>query len=174
MDGLTGRTHETTGGRRARAGTLKRKRMESGQTLTEFALMLPVLCLLMIGIVEIGRATAITIGVNNAATAGAEYGAYNEAAAQDVAKITEAATDDFNIAGMTVNTVHGCSCDYRTGSSCTYPVMTGSCDAIDCGEDQIIECVQVETHAQWDSLFHYPGLPTTYQANGRAVLRVRR
>ncbi len=45
----------------------------------EFAFLLPVLLLLAVGVVELGRAAAFTIAVNNAATAGVEYGSQNEA-----------------------------------------------------------------------------------------------
>ena len=158
----------------------KRKAVESGQSLIEFALLLPVLCLLSIGIIEIGRAAAYTIAVNNAATAGVEYGSQNEAAAQDTNGIVTKATEDANlpvISHMTLNvtTTYGCACDNGTGASCTYPVPgPGTCTGIACGEGSIIECVQVNTTATWDSMFQYPGLPSSYQANGKAVMRVRR
>ena len=160
--------------------TCKRRMGESGQSLIEFSLLLPVLCLLSIGIVEIGRAAAYTIAVNNAATAGVEYGSQNEAAAQNTNQIISSATQDASLPlisnlTMTVTPTYGCTCDTGTGASCTYPVPApASCTDIACGEGVIVECVQVETTATWDSLFHYPGLPRSYQANGKAVMRVRR
>src|ERR1035441_2237977 len=54
---------------------------ESGQTLMEFALMLPFMMLLLLGIAELGRAAFISITVSRAATAGAAYGAQNAATA---------------------------------------------------------------------------------------------
>jgi len=158
----------------------KRKAAESGQSLIEFALFLPVLCLVSIGIIEIGRAAVFTIAVNNAATAGVEYGSQNEATAQDITGMINNATQDANLPSvshlsMTATATYGCTCDNASGTSCTYPVPgQGSCPTIDCGGFEIIECVQVNTTATWDSLFNYPGLPSTYQANGKAVMRVRR
>jgi len=156
----------------------KRRAVESGQSLIEFALMLPVLCLLSIGVIEIGRAAAFAIAANNAATAGVEYGSQDEATAQNIAGMITYAGRDSNIPGLsnwTVTATYGCSCDNGAGNSCTNPVPAEStCPGIDCGGGQVVECVQVNTTANWDSLFHYPGLPSTYQANGVAVMRVRR
>jgi Flp pilus assembly protein TadG len=177
-DVVTVTRHEMRVGRLPAANAGKRKVTEGGQALTEFALMLPILCLLSIGIVEIGRAAAITIAVNNGATAGAEYGSLNEAAAKNITLIEQFAIDDAKLSPpitMTATATYGCTCDNGAGTSCTYPVPgQDSCPTIDCGGGDIVECVQVNTHADYGSLFHYPGLPSTYQANGRAVMRVRR
>lgn len=159
----------------------RRRSRDSGQSLLEFVFLLPILLLLAIGVVELGRAAAFTIAVNNAATAGVEYGSQNEAKAQDLTGMQNAATQDINAGSFTFGTVsaiaaNGCICDPGTGISCSYPV-TGltACQNIACAPDNIIvECVQVTTHGTWNALLHYPGLPASYQANGEAVMRVRR
>ena len=157
----------------------KRKAVESGQSLIEFALMLPVLCLLLVGIIEIGRAAAVSIAVHNAATAAAEYGSQNEATAQDIPGMINNASQDANLPGlgnmtMTATAMYGCTCDNGAGTSCTNPVPQGSCPTIDCGGGLVVECVQVNTTATWDALFHYPGVPERYHTDGVAVMRVRR
>lgn len=143
----------------------------------EFAFLLPVLLLLAVGVVELGRAAAFTMAVNNAATAGVEYGSQNEARAQDFAGMVTAATTDanFSFGTMTATAANGCVCDNGNGISCTYPVtnMT-ACPAIACAGGPVVECVQVTTHGTWNSILHYPGLPSSYQANGKAVMRVQR
>jgi hypothetical protein len=48
-----------------------------------------------------------------------------------------------------------------------------TCSTIACS-GLIVECVQVTTQGTWNSMFNYPGLPASYQANGQAVMRVRR
>jgi hypothetical protein len=170
------------------------KTAESGQTLIEFALMLPFMMLLLLGIAEIGRAAFITIKVTNAATAGASYGSQNSANASQtgatcppstvcltmpIAALCDANGDQglYNCAtGILTapNTVatNGCQCDSGNGASCK-PMPAGNCSTISCGSGQVVECVQVTTHADFDPLFHFPGLPTTYQANGKAIMRVR-
>src|ERR1019366_1711217 len=72
------------------------KTAESGQTLIEFAVMLPFMMCLLLGIAEIGRATFITIKVTNAATAGAEYGSQNAATASDTVGMKDKALCDAN------------------------------------------------------------------------------
>jgi Flp pilus assembly protein TadG len=46
---------------------------ERGQSLVEFALILPVLMLLLLGVLDMGRAVADNIALNNAAQEGARY-----------------------------------------------------------------------------------------------------
>lgn len=181
MEVVTVQANQGTAGRMPAGGVRRRKSRDSGQSLLEFVFLLPILLLLAIGIVELGRAAAFTIAVNNAATAGVEYGSQNEAKAQDLVGMQTAAINDINAGSFTFGTVNaaaanGCLCDPGTGISCSYPV-TGmmACGAISCAPDNIIvECVQVTTHGTWNALLHYPGLPASYQANGEAVMRVRR
>lgn len=154
----------------------RRKSQDDGQSLMEFAFLLPVLLVLAIGIIEIGRAVAFTVAVNNAATAGVEWGALNEANAQNFDKMQTQATNDanFSFGKMTAVATNGCICDQGNGTSCRYPVPAAPpCSAIAC-DGTVVECVQVITTGTWTPLFHYPGLPTSYQANGQAVMRVQR
>jgi len=48
---------------------------ERGQSLVEFALMLPILLLLLLGAIDLGRAFHSSISITNAAREGAFYGA---------------------------------------------------------------------------------------------------
>lgn len=173
----------------------KRKTDESGQSLVEFALMLPLLCLLLLGVVEVGRAIFITLAVNNAATAGVEYGSLSTSNASDTGGMKLSATCDANGSQCTGNMVNGikviscvcnatgiltsakvtptsgCVCDTGSGVSCA-PAGWSSCPA-SCGSGQSVECVNVTTTATFNSLFNYPGLPSTFHANGNATMRVR-
>jgi Flp pilus assembly protein TadG len=166
------------------AAIRRRKSAEAGQALLEFAFLLPLLCLLSIGIVEIGRVVAYTVAVNNAATAGVEYGAQNPATASDIAGMqTYARRDASNnwLPGtVTATATFGCLCDTGSsgsysGVSCTYPVPASSTCATIAATctGQPVECVQVTTNMTINSLFNYPGPPSSYQANGKAVMRVR-
>ena len=146
----------------------------SGQSLLEFALMLPFLTLLSVGIAEIGRVAFVSMVVANAATAGVEYGAQNHSSAANITGMQTAATNDANYSGMTATATYGCACDTGSGTSCTYPVpATSSCSSLSCASGQVVECVQVTTTATFSPIFHYPGLPASYTANGQAVRRVR-
>jgi Flp pilus assembly protein TadG len=53
---------------------------QDGQSLVEFALALPVLLLILLGLADFGRAFYYTTAIANAARAGAEYAAKNAGA----------------------------------------------------------------------------------------------
>src|ERR1035437_943843 len=146
------------GGRLSGQAARQSKTAESGQTLLEFAFMLPFMMLLLLGIAEIGRAAFITITINNAATAGAEYGSQNDKTASDFTGMQQAAFCDANgqstincNAGILTQTpvaTNGCTCD--TGGVSCFPMPgTGTCTpTFSCQNgQQIVECVQVTTHA---------------------------
>ncbi|HUK43637.1 MAG TPA: TadE family protein [Candidatus Bathyarchaeia archaeon] len=153
----------------------KYNRRDNGQTLLEFALMAPFLLLLLTGVAELGRAIFYTVEVNNAATAGVQYGAQSQITAQNYAQMQIHAADDAPFSGISASALNGCRCDPGNGTSCTYPIVAGTCTNFTCpAGQQVVECVQVTTQATITPLFHFPGLPTSYQANGAAVMRVRR
>lgn len=170
-----------------RPGMPRRRNAEQGQSLLEFALMLPFLILLAVGVVELGRAVYYTVAINNAATAGVEYGAQTEITASDLTGMTKSAVCDANGGSPTtgcrsgilttsnVTVWNGCTCDNNdAGISCNPMPAPGSCPANFACSGQIVECVEVQTTATYPSLFHYPLLPSSYTANGKAVMRVRK
>jgi Flp pilus assembly protein TadG len=137
---------------------------EGGQSLLEFAVLAPVILLLLVGAIEIGRLAYLSILVNNAAHAGVQYGAQNLATAADNSGMQNAALNDGqNIAGLTASASHYCTC--ADGSS-------SSCQATDCAGSHRLVYVQVNTTGQFQSLFAYPGLPASYTVSGQAVMRV--
>ena len=139
-------------------------RCENGQSLLEFALVAPVIMLLLVGAVEIGRVFYMTILVNNAARAGAQYGAQNLATAADPTGMQNAAlADGQNITGLSANASHFCSC--ADGSSST-------CQPSDCSGTHRLVYVKVNTTGVFQPLLHYPGFPSSYTVNGQAVMRV--
>jgi Flp pilus assembly protein TadG len=60
---------------------------EAGQSLVEFALALPVLLLILLGLADFGRAFFYTTAIANAARAGAEYAAKNAGAGANATTI---------------------------------------------------------------------------------------
>ncbi len=158
------------------AAVRRRRSHEDGQSLMEFAFLLPILCLLAVGVVELGRAAAFTIAVNNGATAGAEWGSQNQTRAVNIAGMETAATQDaiFHFETFTATATYGCRCDDGTGMSCDPMPPEGSCPDISCDSGPIVQCVQVKTKGTWNSILNYPGIPSSYQANGLATMRVQR
>jgi Flp pilus assembly protein TadG len=137
---------------------------ERGQNLLEFALAAPIVMLMLVSTVELGRLAYLGMLVKNAAHAGVQYGAQNLATAADSMGMQDAALNDGqNMAGLTATASHYCSC--ADGSS-------SSCAPGDCASSHRLVYVQVNTTGQFQPLLHWPGLPTTYTVNGRAVMRV--
>ena len=70
------------------------KRAESGQSLVETALVVPILVLLLMGVIEFGYLGYYAIAVQNAAHAGAVYGMYNVSNAGSTSGIQAAARSE--------------------------------------------------------------------------------
>jgi Flp pilus assembly protein TadG len=59
-------------------------KMENGQTLVEWALVLPVLLLMILGVMDLGRAVYYNSVVYNAAREGARYGIIHPCSENDI------------------------------------------------------------------------------------------
>jgi Flp pilus assembly protein TadG len=138
-----------------------RVRACSGQTVVEVALLLPLLLLLLVGVIEIGRYAYFDILISNAARAGAQYGAQSLIQAADVAGIRTAAQND-GLAAMTITATQQCGCaagalgGCPTGAVCPQPLVY----------------VQVTATDRYNSLFRYPGIPRSLRLTSTVTMRV--
>jgi Flp pilus assembly protein TadG len=142
---------------------------DTGQGLIELALTLPLLILILLGGAEFARFAWASIETANAARAGAQYGAQtNVTASDDAGMQTAALNDGVNLTGLTPTSRHWCACS----TAPTAPV--GCLNAlVGCASPAIVlEYVQVNTSSTIQPLFHWPGLPTTFTANGSAIMQV--
>lgn len=62
----------------------KRKGKEKGQSLTEVALVLPVMLLILAGVLDLGRLYYVTVAITDAAGEGAMYAAINPHATDEI------------------------------------------------------------------------------------------
>jgi Flp pilus assembly protein TadG len=137
--------------------------LQGGQSLVELALVLPMLLLLLVGVVEIGRYAYVDILVSNAARAGAQYGSQSLTAAKDVSGIQLAAQND-GLASFIVTPIQLCGCDSKpgdlggcpTGTVCAHPLVY----------------IQVTVKGPYSSLFSYPGLPASTMLTSTVTMRV--
>jgi hypothetical protein len=142
---------------------------DAGQGLIELALTLPMLMFILLGGAEFARFAWASIETSNAARAGAQYGAQTNVTASDNAGMQTAALNDgVNLTGLTATPSHWCACStaptaaigcLNALNSCTSPAI-------------VLEYVQVSTSSTIHPLFHWPGLPTTFTANGSALMQV--
>jgi Flp pilus assembly protein TadG len=156
---------------------------ERGQSLVEVALLTPLLLSLLVGTIEMGRYAYTSILVGNAARAGAAYGAQSLARSIDSTGIQTAATNDFqnNGPGTGVLAVSGgatggsyvsCGCDSGgtiTAANCN-PAVNASAGICVTGHWVVI--VSVKATATFNSLFKYPGIPTSLKITETATMRV--
>lgn len=137
----------------------RRLRSESGQSLIELALMTPLLLILTIGIVEMGRFAYLGILVGNAARAGAAFAAESLANATDTTGIQNAAKLDFqngqNVPGLVVNPpVITCGCD--NGGTTTAAACSGGTAGTCAAGQHWVVTVKVTATATFSPLFTYP------------------
>jgi Flp pilus assembly protein TadG len=134
---------------------------QTGQTVLEMALMLPLLLMLLVSVIEIGRYAYFDILISNAARAGAQYGAQSLIQAADVAGIRTAAQND-GLAAMTITSQQECGCNAGalggcpSGGVCPLPLVY----------------VQVTATDTYNSLFRYPGIPRSMTLTSTVTMRV--
>jgi len=135
---------------------------EQGASLVELGLMLPFLALLLLGVIDFGRAYYVAVEVSNAAYTGAMYGTQNSA---DITGMQNAATGDApDVSGMSATATIGCECSDGTNSSanCTSRPTCGV---------NVVNYVQVTTSYTYRPMFPWPGVPASIPIQGSAKLR---
>jgi hypothetical protein len=139
---------------------------QTGQSVLEIALLAPVLLLMLVGTIEIGRYAYFAIEATSAARAGVQYGVQSLIDSKDLAGIKLAATNDApDLKHLNVTAKDLCACSNN-------PSQYVGCPARRCGGGHPVVFLEVDTTTQVLSLFHYPGLPATFNANGKAIMRV--
>jgi Flp pilus assembly protein TadG len=139
---------------------------QRGAGLVELSLMMPLLLLLLIGVIDMGRAFYLGIEVADAARAGAMYGYQTSATMQDTGGISTAASNDApQVTGLTTTSSSGCMCSDGSGQSanCGNPPSCSS------GKRQV-NYVIVNTSATYTSSFPWPGVPSSLTLTGKAQL----
>jgi Flp pilus assembly protein TadG len=140
-------------------------RNRRGGAAVEFAVVLPVLTLLAIGVADYARADKTGLAVVNAAAAATEVGARSAGVSGDTAAMTSQAIADASPVTLdTVTSSRFCRCS--DGST---PACTGSCSRY--GVPQVF--VKVRVRKNYTMLFRYPGLPATLAVIRTTTLRVQ-
>jgi Flp pilus assembly protein TadG len=146
-----------------KSAACNKSRPQRGQATVEWALTVPLLALLLVVSGDLMRMYYTSIEINNAAKAGAQYGAQNAGTAADLAGMQQAAQNDaFDLATMTATASMYCQCpDSSTTFDCG--------DTNSCSDKRVY--VEVDTATTFLTLFHYPGVPTSIQLSAKAAMR---
>lgn len=145
---------------------------EDGVALVEFAVIMPMLIMLLLGLVELGRLTYYCILVGNSARAGAAYGAQSDSYANDTTGMQNTAVADAQgLSAISASATQVCSCWSGTTSSsisCTTDVNTA------CATGNRVVYASVTVTGVFHPLFSYSslGLPATWTITRTAQLRV--
>ncbi len=155
-----------------------RNSSECGQSMLEVALLLPMLLILALGVIEMGRYAYISILVGNAARAGAAYGAQSLPLSVDTTGIQTAADNDFQSNGQDVSTLTvassvACGCDSDgTVAAAVVCFTSTNPTAGTCAVGHWVATVSVTASGTFNSIFNYPGIPKSISLSKTATLRV--
>lgn len=142
-----------------------RRFLLSGQSAVELALAVPVLILLLVIGADYSRIFYMSIGMNNAARAGAQYGSQTVITAADSAGMIGAAkADGLNLSNLTA-----------TASQCTCATSTtvAACPTNYCTNAPSATFVEVDTQGIFHTLVNYPGIPASTTVSGKAIMQVQ-
>jgi len=157
-----------------------RHRTDHGGVLAEFAIVVPVALLLLLGAVDFGRVWALASASANAAHAGAQYGSQNAQLAGDIEGMRQVTIRDLanspalaasnpgengiTLADFTITPERYCECSDGSGIACDNKCGGGT-------NPMVFVRVRVDTTFQ--TMFDYPGIPSTIPIAREAVLRAR-
>lgn len=138
-------------------------RSERGTSLIELALVLPMLALLLVGLIEVGRYSTFAIMAANAARAGTQYGAQNLTTAKDTTGIENAALADAQALSSWATPTARVLCSVNGGAltTCSVPLPANN-----------VYYVEVQVTGTFNSLLNYPLIPRHLPVSGSAVMRV--
>lgn len=135
---------------------------EEGNSLVEVALFLPLLLLLLMGVVDFGRAYYLADEVAGAAQAGAVYGMQNSSDTTGMANAAKLNAPD--VSGMTATGAWGCECSDGThrSANCT---SAPSCSV------NVVYYATVTTTATYRPVIPWPGIGSSMTISRSVTMR---
>jgi len=130
----------------------------------EFALVAPLLMLLLAGVLDFAMLLRTATCAASAARAGTEYGSRSASAAVDYAGMEAAALNSApGVSGMTAAATRSCVCGDGSPVDCSGSCASGS----------MLVYVQVTTQAAARTVFHYSGLNFSNLVTAQATMRAQ-
>jgi Flp pilus assembly protein TadG len=146
---------------------------DSGQALVETALTMPVLLIMLVGAVELGRTAYTAIEVANSAKAAAQYGAQNPGTSVDTTTMQTLAVNEAKDYGITLNTpitvTPSCKCAKLGTTSADTCGSTSTCASTG---GYLVTTLTISTSANFTPVFHIPGIGPSFTVYGGAVQEV--
>jgi len=130
----------------------------------EFALVAPLLMLLLAGVLDFAMLLRTATCAASAARAGTVYGSRSPSAAVDYAGMQAAALNSApNVAGMTATATRSCKCGDGSSVSCSGSCLVG----------KMLIYVQVTTQVSAHTIFNYAPLNFSNLVNSQATMRAQ-
>jgi Flp pilus assembly protein TadG len=151
---------------------------ERGQSAVELAIVVPVLALMLVVIADFARVFYVSIAVNNAARAGAQFGSQSSSTAstaEEPSGMQQAACNDYGISDFTTcqttlnPTATMCTC----GTPSTGVPACSTISATYCSHTASATYVTVNTSATYHTILNYPGITSSYTLTGQAIMQVQ-
>ena len=140
----------------------------AGAATVELALIIPVLVLIMLGLLDMGRIFYGAITVVSAARAGVAYGSMSAVHADDIpAMVTSATNDAVDVNGLTFSALKRCECPDETppAVACTVNVcMDGT---------NVRIYVETTVTGTFTTTLPYPGIPSSITITRTAQMRAQ-
>lgn len=133
-----------------------------GASILETAFIVPLLLLLAMGAVDLGRAYCMAIEVTSAAHAGALYGVSNPTDASGM--ISAANLNAGGLQNLQTTAVYGCECS--DGSS-----SVAECSYVPACPYNYVNYVSVTSTTTFAPLMKYPGIPGSFTLSHTSRLR---
>ncbi len=137
-----------------------------GSSVIEFALIAPVLLLMVVGAIDFGTFIYQKMQMQSAARAGAQYAIQSDATVSDTAGITFAAqfASELDFTGVTVTPTQFCACSDGTESA--VDAATGSCNGTCFGGEFPGLYVKVSLTGDFTPLFPIAGISNLAGSGG--------
>ncbi|HYH38550.1 MAG TPA: TadE/TadG family type IV pilus assembly protein [Azospirillum sp.] len=138
-------------------------RDRGGNVAVEFALLMPLLVIILTGLVDFGRATYERMALETAARSAVQYARQNP---NDTAGITAAALNSGGLDATATVEIPAPFCECPDGTSI-------GCSTVCPSGDPILRFLSVTVRHDFEPFFPYPGLPSPLALAGSAVIRVQ-
>lgn len=152
---------------------------ESGQSMLELALCLPIFALLILGTAEIANIAWADVQVHNAARAAVQYASQSRGNADTsssvaVQNMETAAQNEAPKLSITFPTAPSQACSCIDPSTNATGANSSGCQTLaECPSPYIIfDNITITTQAVVTPLIHYPGLPASYTLQATATMGV--
>jgi len=137
---------------------------DGGGALVELAMVAPVVMLLTVAVIDIGRFTYYNILATNASRAGVQYGMQNSATAADTTGMQNAAMNEAqNSAYLSATASKFCTCADGTASTCA---------PTDCSSNHQLYYVKVIVSGTISALLRYPVIGQSVTTTRTAVMQI--